>query len=114
MACKVGHALHDILTAIDRIERITRGKTLADVESSWELCWLIGRGIEIISEASRAIPDDVKNTRPEIAWRKVASIGNVLRHEYDGLSESIIWGVVVDELPKLRTAIESIAASLKE
>ena len=43
----------------------------------------MGRGIEIILEASRAIPDDIKGTRPEIPWRKVAGIGNVMRHDYD-------------------------------
>ena len=36
-------------------------------------------------------------------------IGNVLRHEYQGLSDAIIWGVVVDELPKLKLAIQSLA-----
>jgi uncharacterized protein with HEPN domain len=70
MTRKIGHALHDILTAIDRIESVTRGLTLDDFEASWELSWLVGRGIEIISEASRAIPDHVKSTRPEIPWRK--------------------------------------------
>jgi uncharacterized protein with HEPN domain len=68
MRRKVGHVLHDILEAIERIEHITRGKTLADFEGSWELRWLVQRAIEIISEASRAIPDELKNTRPEIPW----------------------------------------------
>jgi uncharacterized protein with HEPN domain len=74
------------------------------------MCWLVQRGIEIISEASRAIPDEVKDTRPEIPWRNVAGIGNVLRHGYDALSNRIIWGVVVDEPPKLKTAFYSFTA----
>jgi uncharacterized protein with HEPN domain len=40
-------------------------------------------------------------------------IGNVLRHEYQGLSDSIIWGVVIDELPKLKVAIEGISLRKK-
>jgi uncharacterized protein with HEPN domain len=114
MSRKVGHVLHDILEAIDRIEHVTRGRTLAEFESNWEMSWLVQRGIEIISEASRAIPDDVKSVRPEIPWRNVAGIGNVLRHGYDALSNRIIWGVVIDELPKLKIAIEAIAATLNE
>ena len=111
---KIGHVLHDILEAIDRIDQVTRGRTLAEFEANWEMSWLVQRGIEIISEASRAIPDHVKNVRSEIPWRKVARIGNVLRHGYDAVSDRIIWGVVTDELPKLKMAIEAIAATLNE
>jgi uncharacterized protein with HEPN domain len=77
MARKVGHALHDILEAIERIEEITNGKSLVDFEASWQLRWLVQRAIEIISEASRAIPDDLTNTQPDIPWRKIRGIGNV-------------------------------------
>jgi uncharacterized protein with HEPN domain len=73
------------------------------------LRWLVQRAIEIISEASRAIPDELAHTRPEIPWRRVRGIGNVLRHDYEGLSDRIIWNVVVDELPRLKAAIEAIA-----
>jgi uncharacterized protein with HEPN domain len=81
MPRSVVHAVHDILEAIDRIEEITRDKTLADFESSWQLRWLIQRAIEIISEAARAIPEELAETRPEIPWPSVRGIGNVLRHD---------------------------------
>ena len=67
------------------------------------------RAIEIISEASRAIPDDLTNTQPDIPWRKIRGIDNVLRHDYEGLSDRILWNVVLDELPRLKTAIQAIA-----
>ena len=109
MARKVGHALHDILEAIERIEEITDGKSLVDFEASWQLRWLVQRAIEIISEASRAIPDDLTNTQPDIPWRKIRGIGNVLRHDYEGLSDRILWNMVLDELPRLKAAIQAIA-----
>src|SRR5262249_11778100 len=109
MARKVAHAIHDILQAIERVEELTQGKSLEDFEASWQLRWLVQRAIEIISEASRALPDDLTDIRPEIPWRKVRGIGNVLRHDYEGLSDRIIWNVVNDELPRLRIAIRAIA-----
>jgi uncharacterized protein with HEPN domain len=114
MAREVGHVLHDILEAIERVERITRGKTFADFEASWELRWLVQRAIEIISEASRALPDELKDTRPEIPWPRVRGIGNVLRHDYASISDPIIWKVVTDELPPLKRAIEAIRDQLAE
>jgi uncharacterized protein with HEPN domain len=59
MPRKVGHVLHDILEAIERVEEITQGKTLADFEREWQLRWLVQRAIEIISEASRGIPETI-------------------------------------------------------
>jgi uncharacterized protein with HEPN domain len=114
MPRKVGHAVHDIMEAIGRIEEITSDKTLSDFEASWQLRWLVQRAIEIISEASRAIPEQFTGQRPEIPWAKVRGIGSVLRHEYSGLSDRIIWNVVVDELPRLKKAIEAIQRSIKE
>ena len=108
MPRRVDHVLHDILEAIERVEEITRGKTLEEFEASWQLRWLVQRAIEIISEASRAIPDELANTQPSIPWPSVRGIGNVLRHEYDGLADPIIWRVVTDELPKLKHAIQEI------
>src|SRR5271156_4317647 len=113
MPRKVLHVINDILEAIDRVEQITRDKTLTDFENSWQMRWLVQRAIEIISEASRAIPNDLTEKRPEIPWSKVQGIGNVLRHEYSGLSDRIIWNVIVDELPRLKRAILAIAAMMK-
>jgi uncharacterized protein with HEPN domain len=44
----------------------------------------------------------------------VQGIGNVLRHEYSGLPDRIIWNVVVDELPRLKAAVQAIASAIKE
>ena len=114
MARKVGHALHDIMQAIERIEELTHGKSLQDFEASWQLRWLVQRAIEIISEASRALLDELTGVRPEIPWRKVRGIGNVLRHDYEGLSDRIIWNVVIDELPRLKIAIRAIAERARD
>ncbi|HEY5064321.1 MAG TPA: HepT-like ribonuclease domain-containing protein [Xanthobacteraceae bacterium] len=114
MPRKVNHAIHDILEAIARVEEITAGKTLSEFEDNWQLRWLVQRAIEIISEASRAIPGELANLRPEVPWPQVRGIGNVLRHEYSGLSDRIIWNVVIDELPRLKAAIEAIAAETKD
>ncbi|TNC15002.1 DUF86 domain-containing protein [Methylobacterium terricola] len=94
-----------MLVAIDGIHQATAGKDLAAYAGDWLLKHGVQRGIEIISEASRAVPADIQAHRPEVPWRKIRGIGNVLRHEYHSLSDRIIWGIVVDELPALRSAV---------
>jgi uncharacterized protein with HEPN domain len=102
------HALDDMMDAIEGIQHAVAGKTLADYRADWVLKRSVERGIEIISEASRALPAEVTALRPEIPWPRVRAIGNVLRHEYHSLADNIIRGVVIDELPALRAAIEDL------
>lgn len=102
------HAMDDMLGAIVGIQGAVAGKTLVDYRKEWVLRHAVQRGIEIISEASRALPEDIQKLRPEVPWASVRGIGNVLRHEYHGLSDPVIWGVVLDELPRLKEALEAI------
>ena len=94
MERKISHTIHDILETIERIEGKIAGKTFAEFENDWELCFIVQRAIEIISDATRRLPDEVKAKRPEIEWRSVAGIGNVLRHEYHAISNRVIWDAI--------------------
>jgi uncharacterized protein with HEPN domain len=78
------------------------------------LRFIVQRAIEIISEATRRLPEELKAAKPEIEWRSVAGIGNVLRHECHSISDRVVWDVVQAELPLLKTAILAIAAMVKE
>lgn len=109
MARSAVPAINDILDAIAGIEQAVVGKSFADFEAEWILRRAIERAIEIISEASRRIPADLKMTRPEIPWRDVETIGNILRHEYHTVASPIIWNVVQSDLPALKAAVEAIA-----
>ena len=101
--------LDDILDAISGIEGAVADKIFHDFESDWLLRRGVERAIEIISESSRRIPPALKDTRPEIPWRDVATIGNILRHEYHSIAAPIIWGVVQNDLSALKTAVEALA-----
>ncbi|MCL6706221.1 DUF86 domain-containing protein [Pseudomonas sp. R2.Fl] len=114
MAREVRHFLHDILEAIAIVEPAIAGKSFADYQNDALLRLALERAIEIISEASRGIPDELKATRPEIPWPRVKAIGNILRHEYHGLSGKIIWGVITDELPNIRIAVKALQTQLDE
>lgn len=49
------------------------------------------RFLEIISEASRHLPDGMKDTRPEIPWPRIADLGNVIRHSYQHVDIELLW-----------------------
>ena len=110
---QVDHTLHDILETIARVESKVRGKSFEQFQGDWEFKFIVQRAIEVISEATRRLPDELKATRPEIHWRSVAAIGNILRHEYHTISDRVVWNAVYQDLPRLKAAVEAITASLK-
>lgn len=110
---QVDHTLHDILETIARVELKVRGKSFEQFQGDWEFKFIVQRAIEVISEATRRLPDELKATRPEIHWRSVAAIGNILRHEYHTISDRVVWNAVYQDLPRLKAAVEAITASLK-
>jgi uncharacterized protein with HEPN domain len=93
--------LTDIIEAIAHIQADMAGVSLEDFEVDWRRRWIVERGIEIISEASRHLPAEMKTRHPEIPWRKVSDIGNVLRHEYQRIAPDVLWRVVQDDLSPL-------------
>jgi len=67
------------------------------------------RNLEIIGEASKAIPAEVKDRHPEIDWTGILGLRNRIAHEYFGLDLSIIWEIIKQELPKLKDQLEQIS-----
>jgi uncharacterized protein with HEPN domain len=107
-------ALHAIREAIEGIEDAVRGKTLDDFGADWLLRHGVQRGIEVISEAARRLPPELQASQPDIPWAQITGIGNVLRHEYHRVSDTLIWNVVQEYLPQLKVAISAIEAELKK
>ena len=105
--------LTDIVEAIERIRSEMADIPLDEFEGDWRKLWLVERGVEIISEASRRLPDDLKARHSEIPWRTVAGIGNVLRHDYESIAAQIMWALVRDDLPSLDKVCRGEPAAAK-
>lgn len=111
---KVGPVLADILEAIDGIETHTAGKSLADFKQDWLLRLAIQRALEIVSEACRHIPDELLILAPDVPWKQIRGIGNILRHEYHKIADDVVWAVVTENIVPLKAAIEAIKQSLHD
>ncbi len=96
--------LRDILENIDAIrvfsERLSLEDFARDRNSTPKT-----RALEIISEASRRLPDQLKNRHPEIDGSAVAAAGNVYRHEYEAVDTALVWHTIRQELEGLRSAV---------
>jgi uncharacterized protein with HEPN domain len=93
--------LGDMIEAIELIQAEMAGVPVEAFECDRRKRWIVERGLEIISEASRHLDGALKERHPDVPWRKVAGIGNVLRHDYETVAYDILWHVVHGDLPRL-------------
>jgi uncharacterized protein with HEPN domain len=103
---RAGGPLRDILHHIDLAERFVEGFDRDSFKADLRTVYAVTRCLEIISEASRRLRDELKDRHPTIAWRQMAAAGNVYRHDYEDVAAKFVWDTVQQALPPLRAVID--------
>src|SRR5258708_38699273 len=109
LADRIGH----IASAIDNIRRILAGHTRESFASDLVIRLAVERLFEVISEASRFIPPELKTREPDINWRGLADLGNWLRRAYHRTDADLLWAVVENDLEPLKNFVERISKESK-
>ncbi len=99
-------ALRDILYHIELATNFLAGFERDSFKHDIRTVYAVTRCLEIISEASRRLPDDLKGRHPAIRWKQMAGAGNVYRHDYEDVAAEFVWETVERALPPLRSVIE--------
>jgi uncharacterized protein with HEPN domain len=87
-------------------ERFASGRKVESLRDDPMPLYAVTRCLEIISEASRRLSDELKARHPEMPWREMAAAGNFYRHNYEDVLPTRVWKTVQEDLPPLRTLIE--------
>jgi uncharacterized protein with HEPN domain len=98
--------LIDIQHHIALAQNFTAGTTYEAFKDDLLRLYAVTRCLEIISEASRRLPGELKARHPAIEWREMAASGNFYRHEYEDVAARRVWDTVQNHLPPLRAVIE--------
>lgn len=98
--------LLDILHHIDLATQFVAGCDRDAFKDDIRTVYAVTRCLEIISEASRRLPMELKVRHPAIAWKQMAGAGNVYRHDYEDVAAQFVWDTVQRALPPLRTVVE--------
>lgn len=102
--------LQDIANSIGKIELFLADQSFDIFKSNALIHDAVVRNLEIVSEASRHIPTELKTRTAQIPWREIADFGNVLRHGYEGMNDPILWSTIKRDLPVLMAAVRSLLA----
>lgn len=103
--------LTDILEAIENIEKYAvRGQHAFETDELIQV-WVISH-LQRIGEASRALSASLKERYPDVPWRKIIGMRNILVHSYFSVDTTLVWAVVAHELPALKEHVEAILETL--
>ncbi len=101
-----------ISEAITSIQTQIEGITKEKFKDSELLQGFVERKLEIIGEATKRIPDDFKQKHPNIPWKEMAGMRDILIHQYTEVDEDIVWKTITQKIPSLKEQIETIKNTL--
>ena len=95
--------LEDILESCRKIERFTEQLSFDQFLEDEKTYDAVVRNLEIIGEAAKNVPEEVRLRYPDIEWRKIAGLRDVIAHEYFGIDDDILWDIMQNKIRSLQT-----------
>ncbi|VVB90078.1 Uncharacterised protein [uncultured archaeon] len=106
--------LEEMLEEIQRIEGFVKGiNKLDEFQKNEVVYYAVLKALENIGEAVRYIPQDIRDAYP-LLWRKIVGLKDIISHSYFGIDAAIIWDVVKNKLPELKSIVGKILINLDE
>ena len=99
--------LEDIQESCSRVLRYTQGMTFEQFSADDKTYDAVVRNLEIIGEAAKGLPEDVRAMMPDIEWSKATGLRNIVAHAYFGISDEILWDVIQNKILPMKAAVDS-------
>jgi len=104
--------LQDILESIEHIQRFLDGVSEDEFYKNVEKQDAVLRRLEIIGEAVKHLPEEIREVHPDIPWRQIAGMRDIIIHEYFGVTLNMVWIVATDDILDLKAKVEEIIDSI--
>ena len=105
--------LEDIIVSLQKIKQYTKGLSEQDFYQNIQVQDAILRRLEVIGEATNHLPESFRNEHPQIPWRKISGMRNVLIHEYFGVNLHRVWLTVAKDLPLFQRQLSKVVPNEK-
>lgn len=94
--------LKDIVASMDDIDDFLGGMNRETFESDKKTFSAVVRQLEIIGEAAKQVPDEIRKTRPDVPWSEMAGMRDRLIHAYFGVDQDLVWQAITERMPKVK------------
>ena len=105
--------LLQIQDAARRLRIICDGKTLEELLADWQATAALERFIEIVGEAVKRLPLDLRSRYPSVPWKEIAGTRDRLSHGYDDVDYQVLWNAVRDDVPALLVTVQQMLNDLE-
>jgi uncharacterized protein with HEPN domain len=105
--------LEDMRTSCEKVLRYTRRLTVDQFMQDEKTFDAVVRNLEIIGEAAKHIPREMRTRYPQVEWRKIAGLRDVIAHEYFGIDLDILWDIVENQVPPLLENLQRILTEIR-
>jgi len=95
----------DMLESMARIERYVKGLSYNEFVRSEIVIDAVIRNLEVMGEAAKNVPDEVKDAHPEIPWKRIVGLRNIVIHDYLGIDLENIWRIATKNIPEVRPLV---------
>jgi uncharacterized protein with HEPN domain len=106
--------LHDIAESAGKILEFAKGFTFERFERDDKTVYAVVRALEIIGEAAKKIPDEIRSQYPSVNWKKMAGMRDRIVHEYFGVNLKIVWETIQVDIPSLKSQMDDVVRNLKK
>jgi uncharacterized protein with HEPN domain len=97
-----------------KVARYTTGLTLQSFVADEKTFDAVIRNLEVIGEATRHLPAELKQQHPEVEWRSIAGFRDVAIHAYPTIDEEVVWDIVQSKVPELLVEVEQILSAIPD
>ncbi len=105
--------LEDILKAIRSIDKYTKDLTFQKFKRNNLVVDAVVRNLEIIGEAAKNIPANIRKKSSDIEWKKISGLRDILAHEYFGVDMEILWDIITNKLPNLKEKVSKLSKEIR-
>lgn len=100
--------LRQIVEFADEIAVLVGARRREDLDTNREFRRALERCVELIGEAATRLPEEWRTSHPQIPWRQIIAMRNVMIHGYDIVVSDVLWDVATNDVPKLRKVIRAL------
>jgi len=105
--------IKDIIAAMESIEGFVEGMSFEELMQDDKTASAVIRKFEIVGDATKRLPDELKENHPEIQWKRMAGMRDRLIHAYFGVDYKLVWEAIKAEIPGMKLKLQEVLTELE-